>query len=192
MLTRYLFLVLVLAVAAQRLWELRVSKRHEQALRAEGAIEHAPEQMRIMRAVHAGWLVCTLLEVFVAERPLWLPLALSAFVLFLAGQALRLMAMHTLGGRWTVKIIVPSRLGPPISGGIYRYVRHPNYLGVVLEIFALPLIHSAYLSALVFSVANGVLLWFRIRAEEQALSGSSDYGERFRDRPRFVPSLFRK
>ena len=117
----------------------------------------------------------------------WLALAL-----FAVGQALRIAAMQTLGRRWTVKIIVPTNAEPAVSRGIYRFVRHPNYLGVVLEIAALPLVHSAYLSALLFSVANGILLLFRIAAEERALRGDSDYGERFRDRPRFLPALFRR
>jgi len=192
MLSRWLFLGLVLAVAAQRLWELTVSRDHEAQLHAAGAIEHAREQMPWMRAVHAGWLLCMLLEVFAADRPFLPALGIAAFAVFAVGQALRLLAMHSLGKRWTVKIITPVSNQPPISGGIYKYLRHPNYLGVVLEIAALPLVHDAYLSALFFSVANGVLLWFRIRAEERALSSTSDYQTRFRERPRFWPALFRR
>lgn len=192
MLSRWLFLGLVLAVSGQRLWELTVSRRHERQLHAAGAIEHAPEQMPWMTAVHAGWLVCMLLEVFATQRPFIAALGIPALAVFTLGQTLRLLAMHSLGKRWTVKIITPVCSDPPVSGGIYQYVRHPNYLGVVLEIFTLPLVHTAYLTAIFFSLANAVLLWFRIRAEEQALSSTSDYHTRFHERPRFWPALFRR
>lgn len=187
MLTRLLFSGLWLAVVLQRLWEMRVSRRHEAALRARGAIEHAREQMPWMVAVHASWLLGTLLEVWLLQRPFMLAMALPAFLLFALGQALRLSAMHTLGERWTVRVITPTSGEPAVARGIYRYLRHPNYLGVILEIAALPLIHGAYLSALFSSACNGVLLWARIRAEERALSSTSSYAAQFHDRPRFVP-----
>lgn len=192
MLTRWLFLGLVVAVALQRLWELTVSRKHERQLHAAGALEHAARQMPWMTAVHALWLLCSPLEVFLAERPLLPWLAGVALLLFLLGQALRLLAMRSLGPRWTVKVITPVCEHPPVSSGVYRYLRHPNYLGVVLEIAALPLVHTAWLSALVFSAANGVVLYFRIRAEERALTSTSDWGERFRARPRLLPALFRR
>jgi methyltransferase len=185
MTTQIGFTVLVSLVALQRLAELRVSRRNERALRARGASEHAPEQMPYMVAVHTGWLVAMLIEVW------WLGVrvrgwvALLAFAVFLVGQALRIAAMRALGGRWTVRVLTLPE--PPVTGGVFRHVRHPNYLGVVLEIAALPLVHGAYLTALVFSIANAILLTFRIRAEERALAESSDYDERFRGRPRMVP-----
>lgn len=186
------FIMLVSVVALQRLWEVSISKQNERALLEEGAEEHAPRQMLFMTALHTLWLVSTVVESLATERRLVWGLSISAFVLFLVGQLLRISAMRTLGRRWTVKIITPVTPEAPVAEGIYKYVRHPNYLGVVLELAALPLIHGAYVTALVFSVLNGVLLWFRISAEERALSGSSDYSERFRGRPRFLPALFRR
>jgi methyltransferase len=181
------FVCLLACVVVQRLLELRISKRNEATLREEGATEHAPEQMPWMIALHAGWLVCTLLEVLLFQRPFRLWLGLLALLVFCAGQALRLFAIQALGDRWTVKVItLPG--APAISDGIFRYLRHPNYLGVVLEIAALPLVHGAWFSALVFSILNGILLRARIRAEEQALRESGDYDERFALRPRFIPS----
>jgi methyltransferase len=187
MLTRALFTGLWLALVVQRLWEMRVSRRHEAALRARGAVEHAPEQMPWMIAVHASWLAFSLLEVWLLQRPFVLALALPALLLFGAGQALRLSAMHTLGERWTVRVITPTSGEPAVARGIYRYLRHPNYLGVILEIAALPLIHGAYLSALLGSLCNALLLRARIRAEEGALSRTSSYASQFQGRPRFVP-----
>jgi methyltransferase len=182
------FVCLLVCVVIQRLIEVRVSKRNEAALLQEGASEHAPEQMPWMIALHAGWLVFSLLEVLLLQRPFRLWLGVLALMLFSAGQILRLLAIQALGDRWTVKVItLPG--APAISDGIFRYLRHPNYLGVVLELAALPLVHGAWLSALVFSVANGLLLRARIRAEEQALRETGDYEQRFASRPRFVPSF---
>ncbi|MDB4985488.1 MAG: hypothetical protein JWN04_666 [Myxococcaceae bacterium] len=187
MVSSYLFLVA--AVVLQRLLEVRISRLNEAGLRARGASEHAPEQMPVMIAVHAAWLASCLLEVWLLHRPLTRWLALFALLLFCVGQALRLLAIRELGERWTVKIItLPG--ASPVTGGIFRYLRHPNYVGVVLEILALPLIHGAWLTALVFSVANGVLLSRRIAAEEHALSESGDYEAQFQGRPRMVPRLF--
>jgi len=186
--TRVAFTVLVALVATQRLWEVRRSARHEAALRAAGGREHAPEQMPWMRAIHAGWLVAMIVEVWALDRvaPPWL--AGIAMVVFLAGQALRLAAMRALGPRWTVKVItVPGEVA--ISQGVLRHVRHPNYLGVVLEIAALPLIHGAWLTSSVFSIANAILLRARIRAEEAALRADASYERVHGERPRFVPGL---
>jgi methyltransferase len=99
---------------------------------------------------------------------------------------LRYAAIRLLGWRWSVRIFtIPGE--QPITGGIYRYIRHPNYLGVIMEIAAMPLIHSAYLTALVFSLANGILLAVRIKKEEEALDMASSYEETFSKQPRFVP-----
>jgi methyltransferase len=187
MLTRALFTALWALVVVQRLWEVRLSKRHEQKLRNAGAIEHASTQMPWMIALHGAWLVASLLEVWLLQRPFIWAFALPALLLFALGQSLRVLAMRTLGERWTVRVITPTRGEAPVTEGIYRYVRHPNYLGVVLEIFALPLVHGAYLSALSFTLLNALLLRARIRAEERALSETSRYATLFERRARFVP-----
>ncbi len=185
MVSELAFLLLVIAVAGQRLVELRISRRHEAALRARGATEHAPRQMLPMTLLHSAWLVAAPVEVWLLDRPLLPWLAIIAFIVFMTGQALRLAAMRALGPRWTVKIITVAE--EPVAGGIFRYLRHPNYLGVVLEIAALPLIHGAWLTATIASVLNGLLLWRRIKAEERALASTSDYEARFAERRRFIP-----
>jgi len=187
MLTRLIFSALWALVVAQRLWEMRLSRAHERKLRSAGATEHARAQMPWMVALHAAWLAAMLLEVWLLERPFSLALAVPALLLFALGQSLRLCAMRALGERWTVRVITPAQGGAPITDGIYRYLRHPNYLGVALEVLALPLVHGAYLSALSFSLLNAVLLCVRIRAEERALSATSSYAAAFAGRPRFIP-----
>ena len=187
MVTKVAFSALVLGVAGQRLWEVRKSRRHERALRAKGAREAAPEQMPVMKAVHGAWLASMIAETWIGDRPFTPAMAAGALTAFAGGQVLRTLAMKELGERWTVKIMVLPET-PPVSEGIFRYVRHPNYLGVILEMAALPLVHGAWGTAAVFSVANGVLLYHRIRAEEEALSSVSDYQGTLGSRPRFVPS----
>lgn len=95
--------------------------------------------------------------------------------------------MRSLRQRWTLAIItIPD--APVVESGIYRYLRHPNWLGVIIELAALPLIHGAYLTAIFFSVANALLMIKRIRTEEQALSQDNNYAYVFKGRPRFIPS----
>lgn len=183
---RLAYTALVGLVALQRLWEVRKSRDHERALLAEGAVEHAAGQMRWMKLLHGAWLVGCVAEPWILDPEPGLALAVVAGIAFGVGQALRLAAMHALGRRWTVKVLVlPGR--PPVTGGVFRWVRHPNYLGVVIEIAALPLIGGAWITALVFTALDGLLLWRRIRAEERALSSASDYRGALGDRPRFVP-----
>jgi methyltransferase len=178
MVTELAFTVLVAAVAVQRLYELRLSRRNQAGLEARGGREHAPRQLRWMTLVHSGWLVAMLVEVWVFGRGFTWALAGPALVLFAAGQTLRYLAISALGRRWTVSIVtVPGER--VVTRGVYRYLRHPNYLGVVLEIAALPLIHGAWVTALLFSAANAGVLAMRIRAEEQALAADSDYPRAF-------------
>jgi methyltransferase len=168
MVSRWIFTGLILLLALQRLYELRLSRRHEAIIRARGGREYAPWQVQAMKALHTGWFVAMLVEVDVLKRPFILGLSLLALVLFAAGQTLRYAALLSLKWRWTVRVMIIPGL-PPVQNGIYRYLRHPNYLGVVLEILAAPLLHSAYVTAIVFSLVNLLLLSARIKTEDRAL-----------------------
>jgi methyltransferase len=163
-----LYVVLVLAVAVQRLTEVRLSRRQEAALKARGGVEHAREQVRVMVVLHASWLVASIAEVVALDRPFNPTVAGVALVALLLGQALRYAGRRALGDRWTVTVVTVAD-APLVATGLYRYLSHPIYLGVALEIAALPMVHSAWLTAIVFSAANGVVLVWRIRAEERAL-----------------------
>ena len=133
-----------------------------------GGREHTPETYRWIVILHAAWFAALLLEVFLGKRRFRPRVAAPALGLFAAGQALRLTAMHTLGRRWSTRVMtVPGEA--PVQRGIYSHIRHPNYLGVELEILAVPLVHSAYLTSAVFGAANILLLRDRIQREEQAL-----------------------
>ena len=168
MVTRLLFVGFIACLGLQRLFELRLSKRNERRILQRGGREHAPETYSWIVTLHAAWFAAMLLEVFIGRRKFHPRLAALAFSLFATGQALRLTAIRTLGRRWSTRILtVPQEA--PVQHGIYRYMRHPNYLGVQLEMVAAPLMHSAYLTSAVFGVANVLLLRNRIRREEQAL-----------------------
>jgi methyltransferase len=168
--TRRLFVGFVAALGLQRLFELRLSRRNERRMRERGGSEHAPGTYRWIVTLHAAWFAAMLLEVFAGRREFRPRLAAFALGLFTAGQALRVAAIRTLGWRWSTRIMtVPGPAGARVQRGLYRYIRHPNYLGVQLEILTAPLVHSAYLTSLVFGVANALLLRDRICREEQAL-----------------------
>jgi methyltransferase len=108
----------------------------------------------------------------------------GAIATALVAQALRYTAIWTLGDRWNTRVIIRHD-GDPVTKGIYRWIRHPNYLGVILEMAAIPLIGGAWITAALFSVGNLPLLARRISIEEKALG--SRYQETFSSRPRFVP-----
>ena len=177
---------LVLAVAAQRLWELRKAKRNTAALLSRGGREYGASHYPVMAALHTLWLFACVIEAYI-HAGLTTLTAVSGGILLATGQTLRLVAMHQLGDRWTTRIIVLPAAGEPVTSGIFKYIRHPNYLGVILEIFALPLIAGAWLTAIGFTVANGALLMVRIRAEEAALEDAHGYASNFEGTNRLIP-----
>ncbi|RME55659.1 MAG: hypothetical protein D6795_02740 [Deltaproteobacteria bacterium] len=178
MVSRVCFLGIVVLLAIQRLVELRVSRRNEARILAMGGREHAGGHFVVMKLIHLLWLIAMPLEVFLLDRPFRWSLFAVALPLLIVGQGLRYAAIRTLGWRWSVRIMTIPGL-PPVTGGIYRYIRHPNYLGVVLELLAVPLLHGAWLTATLFSIANGLLLRIRIREEEKSLTHDNDYSAFF-------------
>lgn len=186
--TRVLYTILVLAAAVGRLLELRVANRNLRLLLAHGGVEASPGHYPWMVTLHSAWLAACLLEVWLLRRPFLPILALVSLVVFLGAFALRMWVISTLGERWTTRIVcLPG--AAPITGGPYRWLRHPNYTAVILEIASLPLVHTAWMTCLVFSLLDGILLRIRIRAEEEALRRLSGYEVAFAGRPRLVPGV---
>ncbi|MEW6283733.1 MAG: isoprenylcysteine carboxylmethyltransferase family protein [Candidatus Eremiobacterota bacterium] len=168
MVTQTLFCMFLGVLATQRLLELERSRRNEERMRAAGGQEHSPEHFGVMRAMHVAWFAAMPLEVFLLQRPFTPGLAAVGLAMLLAGQALRYHASRSLGWRWSVRIYTVPGL-PLVRHGLYRYLRHPIYLGVALELAGTPLIHGAWLTSLAFSLLNAAVLRVRIRAEERAL-----------------------
>jgi methyltransferase len=183
--TRWIYTGLIGVVAAERLGELVISLRNERRLRARGAVEAGAGHFPVMAALHSALLASCLAEVWLLDRP-FVPLLAAAMALLLAAtMALRYWVIATLDGRWTTRVLVlPDE--PAVTGGPYRWLRHPNYLAVIVEIAALPLLHGAWLTALLFSLANGWLLAVRVRTEEAALIDAGGY-EALRNQPRWLP-----
>ncbi len=159
--------LLILAVGLERLAELLVSKRNLRRSLAAGGAELGAGHYPAMVALHSGMLVACLVEgSFRHFRP---ALGVPMLALVIAAQALRWWCIRTLGWRWNTRIVVVSGL-PLISSGPYRWFRHPNYVAVVVEGIALPLVRDAWLTATVFTVLNAALLRVRITAENAALA----------------------
>jgi methyltransferase len=150
-------------VGAQRLAELWLAQRNTVRLKAEGAVEHGAAHYPLFVLLHGGWLLALLLTVPADRVPNWLLLGL--FVLLQCG---RVWAITSLGRRWTTRVVVPAE-ATLVASGPYRFVRHPNYWIVALEIAVLPLAFGAWQIALVFTALNALLLRHRIRVEERAL-----------------------
>ena len=176
--SHWLFGVVIAAVVLQRLLELRVSARHEKVLRQRGAVEAGASHYPWMVALHTGLLVAAPLEVWLLDRPLLPLLAATAGVGLVGATLLRYWTIRTLGERWTTRVLyLPG--SEAVSQGPFRFLRHPNYLAVMVETIALPLLHTAWLTALVFGTLNAFLLRERIRVEEGALRDHTRYGEAF-------------
>ena len=167
--TRAAFLVLVALVALQRLAELALARANVRRMKARGGREVAASHYPFMVALHAAFLVAAPAEVVFLQRPFVPALALGSVALLLAAEALRVWMLRTLGDRWSTRVVVvPGE--PPVTAGPYRVLRHPNYLVVAIELLALPLVHTAYVTAIVFTVLNTILMAVRIPAEERALA----------------------
>jgi methyltransferase len=160
-------LVLIGLIIVQRLTELRLSKHHELHLRERGAVEVGREHYPWLVSMHVAFFVVLILEVFLLRRQpapwWWLP-----FTLLLLAQVVRAWSMTTLGEHWTTRLlIVPGEV--PIQRGPYKFLRHPNYLVIIVELATIPLIFQAYLTAAIFSILNAIILAIRIPIEEEAL-----------------------
>ncbi|MGC5233335.1 isoprenylcysteine carboxyl methyltransferase family protein [Streptomyces albogriseolus] len=163
------YTLLVLAVAVERLAELVVARRNAAWTRARDGVEHGRGHYPVMVVLHTGLLAGCLLEPLLADRPFLPALGWPALALALLAQALRWWCITTLGPYWNTRVIVVpgARL---VGGGPYRLLRHPNYVAVVVEGAALPLVHSAWVTATVFTLADAVLLTVRVRCENAALT----------------------
>ena len=184
-----LFLGLLAAVALLRLIELGVSARNRALLMAQGAADVADPYFRWMVVTHVAVLAGAALEVVLLRRPFFPALAGSMFALFLLANGMRWWVIRTLKLFWTVRVTDSARIGV-VSEGPFRCVRHPNYTAVFIELVTLPLIHSAWMTALAGSAAHAWVLSRRLAVEEPLLLANPVYLEKMGRKPRFLPHLF--
>ena len=165
---------LIVVVALERLAELVVSQRHVTWAFAHGGVETGKRHYPPMVALHTGLLVGALAEVWLLDRPFIPALGWPMLAVALLCQVGRYAVIWSLGRQWNTRVIVVPGL-PLVRRGLYRFawLRHPNYVIVAIEGIALPLVHTAWITAVVFTVLNAILLLgFRIPAEERALKAA--------------------
>ncbi len=152
---------IMIFITLQRISELFIAQSNTKALLARGAVEYGRSHYPVMVLMHASWLA--VLWGTVGGRPV----NLALLAVFAVLQAMRVWVLTTLGRRWTTRIIVPHN-EPPITGGPFRIMRHPNYFVVICEIAVVPMIFGLVWVAVLYSVLNAAMLWVRIRAENAA------------------------
>lgn len=172
-----LFLIVFLLVITQRVVELLVAKQNEKWMLEQGAFEVGARHYPFMVMMHIAFFLLLLLEVSVRQA------ALSPFwqiflTLFLVAQIGRIWCLCTLGKFWNTKILILPD-APVIRKGPYRFLRHPNYVIVMMELLTLPLLFNAYITAFLFFLLNCWMLSVRIPIEEQALKKATDYATQF-------------
>jgi methyltransferase len=163
------FSVLVVAVGLERLAELVVSQRNAAWSAERGGQESGRRHYPVMVALHTGLLAGALVEAYVRDPHVPSALAWSMVLVVVLSQGLRWWCIATLGRQWNTRVIVVPGM-TPVRRGPYAVLPHPNYVAVVLEGVALPLVHACWVTAVVFTVLNAVLLTVRIRVENAALS----------------------
>lgn len=185
----YLYFALLAAVGLLRLIELRISQQNQKRMLAGGAVPVREPQFKLIVAIHTGVLFGAALEVILLKRPFIPWFGAVMFVLFLVSNLIRFWVVRALGTLWSVQVMDSTRLGV-VTTGPFRFVRHPNYTGVVLEVISLPLIHTAWITAILAVLGYVVALSMRIPAEEGVLMTNPDYRAAMANKPRFLPGLF--
>ena len=163
------YVLLIAAVAVERLAELVVAQRNLAWSRERGGVEVGVGHYPVMVVLHTGLLAGCLAEVFLLDRPFLPALGWPMLAVVVAAQLLRWWCITTLGRQWNTRVVVVPD-APRVTGGPYRFMSHPNYVAVVAEGIALPLVHTAWITALVFTVLNAALLSKRIQVENTALA----------------------
>ena len=181
------YLLVVAAVAMLRFAELAISARHRRVLAAGGATAVHEPHFKWMALLHTAILAGAVVEVVLLRRPFISALAVPALLLLVAATWTRWWVMQTLGEHWNVGVMDSTRKGV-VDTGPYRWVRHPNYTAVFVELVALPLVHTAWITATVGAVAHLYVLRARIAAEDRVLLANPDYAARMGSKPPFFPT----
>ena len=181
-----MFLFLLASVGATRLIEMRLSRRHQRALQEHGIARVPEPHFPWMVALHTGILVGAAAEVLIWRRPMLWPLAAVALALVTLANLLRFWVIATMGPHWNVQVMGSTRLGV-VTDGPFRYIRHPNYVAVYVELLALPLVHTAWVTAAAGAALHALVLRRRIALEESVLMADDAYRQAMAGKPRFIP-----
>jgi methyltransferase len=184
-----LFLVLLVCVAISRLAELWISRKHQKQMSARGVEKLPDARFPAMVALHVAVLGGAAVEVVWLHRPFIPVLAAVAGFFLVSATALRWWVIRSLGAHWNVQVMDSARLGV-VSNGPFRWVRHPNYLAVFVEMAALPLIHTAWITSAIAMIGNILLLRSRLRLEEGVLQSYPEYQLAMAGKARFLPRIF--
>lgn len=164
------YALLIVATGIERLVELIISKRNATRAFARGGVEYGFRHFPFMVALHTGLLVACIVEVFALGRPFIPLLGWPMLAIVVLAQAGRYWCIASLGEQWNTRVIVVPGAGRVADRGLYRWLKHPNYVIVAIEGIALPLVYSAWITAVVFTLLNAfLLLRFRIPIENGAL-----------------------
>lgn len=171
------FAIFISIIIVQRVSELLIAKRNERWMKKQGAIEFGQSHYPFIVIVHSLFIICFIMEVVFFNKELSSSWPILFFLLLLI-EVLRLWTLRTLGVFWNTKIIVLPNASV-VKKGPYRFIKHPNYIVVAAEFILLPFIFEAYITAIVFSLLNVVILMIRIPAEEKALMQLTKYETAF-------------
>lgn len=163
------YVLLIGLVAVERLAEVVVANRNRAWSRTQGGVEFGAKHYPVMVVLHTALLAACLLEPLLLHRPFIPALGWPMLAVVVAAQLLRWWCITTLGRQWNTRVIVIPGAAR-IAGGPYRMFSHPNYVAVIAEGIALPLVHTGWITALVFTTLNAALLTTRINVENTALA----------------------
>jgi methyltransferase len=165
-----LFALYLSLIIIQRLTEMRISKRNEKVLIQKGAVEFGKSHFKFIIMLHTMFFISIVIEYFLKAnsiKPTLYNIILFSFVALL--QAFRFSTIKSLGVYWTIRIYrVPGE--PLIKTGLYKYLKHPIYIIVILEIIIIPLVFNLYITSIIFTILNLIAITVRIMVENKALN----------------------
>ncbi|TYS18875.1 hypothetical protein FZC78_05090 [Rossellomorea vietnamensis] len=182
-----MFYILFAVIAIQRMVELVIAKRNEKWMKGRGAREYGQKHYKLMVSIHLLFFISLLAEEFFLKRTLndyWGLL----FILFLITQAGRVWVIASLGKYWNTKIIVLPQ-AEVVAKGPYKFIKHPNYFIVTVELIVIPLMFNAYWTLFIFALLNQFILSVRIPLEEKALKEATNYQAVHQGKKRFLPVM---
>ncbi|HRG45087.1 MAG TPA: isoprenylcysteine carboxylmethyltransferase family protein [Leptospiraceae bacterium] len=191
-LSQILFFSVWIITIVFRLFELKLANKNLAKRKSQPNLQIAKEPFFFLFVLlHSSFLVIVPLEIFILKRSFDLSLGLACLIVYAVCIAMRVSVLTTLKENWNVKVVFdPNSKDSIAKTGLYQYIRHPNYLIVILEIAAISLLHSAFFSFLFFSFCNFCILYFRIKQEETALMQNPYYAQHFLNKKRFIPYVF--